>query len=152
MSQHWPDPHGYWGDSAGQQHQRQSGYDQGGYQAPPGYQSGAWPTHGNAYHGSYGYTGYTGPPPPGTSSNQHSASTILALVTAIGTVLFCGYTNIIGVILAAVALGKNNDPAEAARMTRFAWISNWIHIGLLVVLVLVMVAYFVWVIAMVGSM
>lgn len=113
MSYQYPDPGGYWDDSRS-----------GGWQATP---------NTGGYQGSYG--GYGAQPPYSDpyAAPPDKTSTIWALVVAIvSTVLCCAYTNIIGIVFAALALGKEDTPTEMDRFTRYAWISNGIHLGLAV--------------------
>ncbi|QVQ54982.1 hypothetical protein J4H86_17440 [Spiractinospora alimapuensis] len=51
----------------------------------------------------------------------------------------CCATNLVAVVFAAIALSKDNEPNEMARFTRYAWISNGIHLGLVALFVLFMV-------------
>ncbi|MBB4934101.1 hypothetical protein F4561_004921 [Lipingzhangella halophila] len=141
MSQQWPDPRGFWQDQPGAHEWQQGGHHGGGgyqippgdYQVPPGdYQSGAWQSQWQT-HGAYGYAyprpGYADPGPM-------TGSVVAALVVAAITMFLCGGTNIVGLLLACIALGKRDDnPVEAAKLTRYAWISNWIHIGILALIV-----------------
>ncbi|ASU82248.1 hypothetical protein CDO52_05115 [Nocardiopsis gilva YIM 90087] len=126
MSAQWPDPQqGYWNDPAG------------GYEPTPGGQPDA------AWGQGYPQAAYGAPPyPPGYPQPYPGAGTVEeppstggligAMVVAVITMLICQGTNIIGVILVALALGKRTtNPYEARKFGKYAWISNWIHLGLI---------------------
>jgi hypothetical protein len=127
MSYHYPESGGAWQDSG-------SGWSGGS----PGY-------------GPYGGTGggYGPPPPPPPYTDPYAAppdktSTIWALVVSILSVVLCCYTNIIGIVFAAIALSKDREPEEMERMTRWSWISTGIHVAVGVVLVVLWLIFVVW--------
>ncbi|GAA3727782.1 hypothetical protein HDA32_000294 [Spinactinospora alkalitolerans] len=120
MSNQWPDPPDYWGGQP-----QQPGWG-GGYGQPSGaWQSGGYPQPG---YPPYGPPGPPGPPPA-------KGGAITALVIAILTTVTCCTTNIIGIVFAAIALSKDKEPDEFEKFTRWAWICNFIHIGLAVAVV-----------------
>lgn len=133
MSHHWPDPQDSWGTPAKPQDWQQSSHNMGGYQAPPGYQSGGWPTQWQASP-AYGPPGpgYAYPHPSPTGPGPTTGNVVSALVVGAITMMTCYGTNLISVVLACIALGKREEnPDEAAKLTRYAWVSNWIHLTLL---------------------
>jgi len=46
---------------------------------------------------------------------------------------------VIGIVLAAVALSKDEDPEEFDRYVRWAWLSNFIHLGFLILLLVLFI-------------
>lgn len=137
MSNQYPDPDGYWQNNPGWHAAPPDGpggnyYDAHGYPGAGGYS-------GSAGYGGGGYGGQWGPtPPPYPEPPPDKTSTIWALVLGITGFLCCA-TNLIAVVFAAVALSKDREPGEMARFTRYAWISNAVHLALLVVFALFMV-------------
>ncbi|RCV57415.1 hypothetical protein DEF24_15325 [Marinitenerispora sediminis] len=53
------------------------------------------------------------------------------MIVAILTTIACCTTNILGIVFAAMAMG-DREPERTEQLARWAWISNIIHIGLLV--------------------
>jgi hypothetical protein len=75
------------------------------------------------------------PGPPLAKGNA-----VLALIIAIILTLTCvGITDVIGIVLAAVALSKDEDPEEFDRYVRWAWLSNFIHLGFLILLLVLFI-------------
>ncbi|GLU47427.1 hypothetical protein [Nocardiopsis ansamitocini] len=125
MSSQWSGPPDYWGDP---RQPRPPGWD-GGYGQPSGpWQPGYPPPPPPGYGRPPGYPPHPGPPPA-------RGNAILSLIIAIIVTLSCfGFTNIIGIVFAAIALSKEQDPVEFEKYTRWAWLSNFIHIGILILL------------------
>ncbi|RNL84007.1 hypothetical protein [Halostreptopolyspora alba] len=145
MNQHWPDPRDPWSGLVAPQDRQQGSHNVGGYQAPPGYQSGAWPAQWQAPH-AYAPPGpgYAHPWPGNTDPGPTTGSVVSALVVALITMMVCSGTNVIGVVLSCIALGKREEnPGEAAKLTRYAWVSNWIHLALIAILGTLFVAMLV---------
>lgn len=130
MTNQHPGAGDYWGNNPGWQatpyDSPYGGADFMGHPGQGGY-SGA-PVHGTGGYAAAGQWAYQPPPPP-PAENQNS--TILALVFGVLGTMMC-MTNLFAVVFAAVALSKDRNQAEMDRFTRYAWISNWIHIGLAV--------------------
>ncbi len=128
MNSQWPDSGDFWGGRTGPQ--------------PP--------SPGGGVSGAPGFSWHSAPPPglPPVPPGQppHSGpplargNAVLALIIAIILTLTCvGVTDVIGIVLAAVALSKDQDPEEFDRYVRWAWLSNFIHIGFLVLLLVLFV-------------
>ncbi|OLT29783.1 hypothetical protein BJF83_10095 [Nocardiopsis sp. CNR-923] len=97
----------------------------GGYGHPPG----GYGTPGFAAPG-----GYPGHP---HERRPSEGGIIGALVMAIILmVTCCGAFSVIGVIFAALALGEKYDMEKQARYTRYAWVSNWINLGIVLLVAL----------------
>ncbi|UOE19290.1 hypothetical protein NI17_021545 [Thermobifida halotolerans] len=130
MNSQWPGSGDSWGDRTGPQ--------------PP--------SPGGGAHGASGVPWHSFPPPdlpppahpgqpPLSGPPLAKGNAVLALIIAIILTLTCvGVTDVIGIALAAVALSKDQDPEEFDRYTRWAWLSNFIHIGFLVLLLVLFVA------------
>lgn len=62
--------------------------------------------------------------PPAAAPAERTAA-VIALTVSILSVLFCLLViNIVGVVLAGIALGSSDDPAKMRRYTRYSWIST----------------------------
>ncbi|WP_017592021.1 hypothetical protein [Nocardiopsis potens] len=122
----------------------------GGYDPPPGYQTGAQQSfpHGPGY----------GPQPPPYPPRPYpvtdpeieagQGSAVGALVVSLITMLLCSMlTNAIGMVFAVIAMSEKHDVERFRRFTRYAWISNWIHIGLVGLGIVAFVAFFAVMIA-----
>ena len=142
MSDDWyqqqppPGPHGGYSDSTG-------GY--GGY----GDSTGGYSAHGS--YGAYG-GGYPPPPPPGpyqpAGEMPSQGGMIGALVMAIILMITCcGAVSVVGVVFSALALGEKYDSERAAKYTRYAWISNWINLGIVVFAIVAYILIIVFAIA-----
>lgn len=88
--------------------------------------------------------GFPPPPPAGEPSFPGpplaKGNAVLALIIAIILTLTCvGITDVIGIVLAAVALSKDEDPEEFDRYVRWAWLSNFIHLGFLILLLVLFI-------------
>ncbi|WP_053616659.1 hypothetical protein [Nocardiopsis sp. NRRL B-16309] len=124
--------HGGYGDSTG------------GYAAP-----GSYGAYGGAYGGGYG-GGYPPPHDPyqPTGELPSQGSMIGALVMAILLmVTCCGLVSVVGVVFSALALGEKYDAERAAKYTRYAWISNWINLGIVLFAIVAYVLIVVFAIA-----
>lgn len=133
MNDNWKTP-GYGNDS----HGGYGGPQQGGYGGPhPG---GGYPPPPQDHPGGP----WQAPAPyghPGEGMPAEPVNATPALVTGILiTVLCCSLTNIIAIVLAALAMNEK-DPDRARSYVRGAWISNWIHLGLIVLGILVYGAF-----------
>ncbi|WP_304452054.1 hypothetical protein [Nocardiopsis sp. YSL2] len=110
-------------------------------------------TGGYAAHGSYGAYGGGYPPPPHdpyqpTGERPSQGNMIGALVMAIILmVTCCGAVSVVGVVFSALALGEKYDYARAAKYTRYAWISNWINLGIVLFVIVAYVLFFVLAVA-----
>ena len=120
MSDQWPPP------------QRPGGYD-----PPPGYQTGAQrPFPPGPGHGPQQPAPQQPPyvPPYRATSPEIEAgqgSVIGALVVSLVTLILCGLlTNIVGLVFTVIAMSEKYDVERFRRFTKYAWVSNWIHIGL----------------------
>ncbi|CAM3750464.1 hypothetical protein [Nocardiopsis rhodophaea] len=128
MSAQWTDPQQGYGNGPA-----------GGYGPPPGGPAdAAWGQgHPQTPYGAPSYPpGYPWPSPgPGTAGEPPSTGGLIgAMVVAVITMLICQGTNVIGVIMVALALGKRTtSPDEARKFTKYAWISNGIHLGLILI-------------------
>jgi hypothetical protein len=122
-------------------------------QQPPGSQGGYGDSTGGysgGYAGAYG-GGY--PPPPQDPYQQSGempsqGRMIGALVMAIILmVTCCGAVSVVGVVFSALALGEKYDAERAAKYTRYAWISNWINLGIVVFAIVAYILIIVFAIA-----
>ncbi|MEV2274465.1 hypothetical protein AB0I72_02660 [Nocardiopsis sp. NPDC049922] len=108
----------------------------GGYGPPPG---------------GYGDPGFAAPggyPGQPYAERPSEGGIIGALVMAIILmVTCCGAFSVVGVIFAALALGEKHDPEKAARYKRYAWISNWINLGIVLLIALIYVVAIAFAIA-----
>lgn len=130
MSSQWPGSGDYWGDP----HQPQQPGRDGGYGRP----GGPWQPPAPQVPPHPGFL----PQPPGVPPGPPPAkgNTVLALIIAIiVTLSCCGFTNIIGIVFASVALSKEQEPEDFEKYTRWAWLSNFVHIGILVLIVVLFV-------------
>jgi hypothetical protein len=141
----WQDPQGQpeWRDAYGQYgHHGQdpySPYNEPQDTPPPGY--GAQDPYGQSSYGQqgygqdpyayaqdpyaqYNYAAYGASPVPARPGTP--AATVAALIANIASAIFCcgiGVAWIPGIILAAIALSKNNtDPVAARKLTIGAWV------------------------------
>jgi hypothetical protein len=120
----WQDPQGQseWRDAYGQYGQ------QGAYGQDPYGQQYAYGQDPYSYaqdpYAQYDYAAYGAPPVPVRSGTP--GVTIAALIANIASAIFCcgiGIAWIPGIILAAIALSKNNtDPVAARKYTIGAWV------------------------------
>ncbi|KUP98277.1 hypothetical protein [Thermobifida cellulosilytica] len=108
---------------------------------PWGDRTGPWPPTGGGAHDASGTPWHPAPPPvpsglpPVSGPPLARGNAVLALIIAIILTMTCvGVTDVIGIVLAAVALSKDQDPEEFDRYVRWAWLSNFIHVGFLVLL------------------
>ncbi|MFW5416033.1 hypothetical protein J0910_05355 [Nocardiopsis sp. CNT-189] len=122
----------------------------GGYDPPPGYQTGAqrpFPPPGTGHGPQQQPPPYAHHPyPPATHPEIEAGQgrAIGALVTALITMLLCSMlTNAVGMVFAVIAMSEKHDVERFRRFTKYAWISNWIHIGLVGLGILAIIAYFV---------
>lgn len=123
MSSQWPGSGDYWGVP------QQPGWDGGYSRSNNPWQPPAPP--------EARYPGFP-PPAPGLAPGPPPAkgNTVLALIIAIiVTLSCCGFTNITGIVFASIALSKEQEPEELEKFTRWAWLCNFIHIGILVFVV-----------------
>lgn len=127
MSHQYPDPGGYWDNNPGWQPADNTPFTN--------HASGGYPGQGG-YGGYGGYGGQWGYPPPYPQvPPPDRTSTIWALVLGIFGFLACA-TNLVAIIFASIALSKDREPEEMRRFTRYAWISNGVHFGLIACLVI----------------
>lgn len=130
MNSQWPGPGNPWGDRTA---------------SPPPHHPGSGPpgVPGFSWHASPP-PGFPPPPPVGEPSFPGpplaKGNAVLALIIAIILTLTCvGITDVIGIVLAAVALSKDEDPEEFDRYVRWAWLSNFIHLGFLILLLVLFI-------------
>lgn len=127
MNSQWPGSGDAWGDRTGPQSPNPGG---GPYGAPDA----SWQSSASHVPPQSGQ-------PPHSSPPLAKGNAVLALIIAIILTLTCvGVTDVIGIVLAAVALSKDQDPEEFDRYTRWAWLSNFVHIGFLVLLLVLFLA------------
>ncbi|MDE3720767.1 hypothetical protein PWG71_05160 [Nocardiopsis sp. N85] len=120
-------------------------YGEAPYQDTTGGHAGHSAHGGYDGYGGYGPAGY-GPPAYGPAvpmapyappKAEHEGSATLALVlSCVQLVLCCGLTAIPGIVLGALALGEKLDLERGARLTRNAWISVWVNLGIIGLVIL----------------
>jgi hypothetical protein len=132
----WQDPYGQYGQQ-GQNPYGQDPYGQQGWQnTQPGWQDPY--AQQNAYGQQQGY-GYYGP--PGAPAGGSSGSTVGALVANIIAALLCcgGIAWLPGIILAAMAMNRNNtDPESAKQLTLWSWVCVVLNVVLVIILFVVL--------------
>ena len=125
----------------GQQEQGQPTGPQGAYGSSA---QGAYPPPNAGYYGQ----GYAPPAGSDPRIEARRGTAIGALVVSVLTVVLCGLlTNIIGLVFSIIALFEKTDAEKFEKFTKYAWISNWIHIGLLILLVVVGIVFLVFAVA-----
>ncbi|MBB6173797.1 hypothetical protein HNR23_003857 [Nocardiopsis mwathae] len=129
MSAQWPDPQqGHWNRPTG-------GYEpQAGGQPGTGWgQASPHPAYPPPY-----MPGYPAPYPGGGPVEEppSTGGLVGAMIVAVVTAMLCSGTNLVGIVLGAIALAKRtSEPAEARKLTKYTWICNWIHIGILLLVI-----------------
>ena len=118
MNSQWPGPGNPWGDRTA---------------SPPPHHPGSGPpgVPGFSWHASPP-PGFPPPPPAGEPSFPGpplaKGNAVLALIIAIILTLTCvGITDVIGIVLAAVALSKDEDPEEFDRYVPLGMVGEQLH-------------------------
>ncbi|MFL6053716.1 MAG: hypothetical protein ACJ72W_12495 [Actinoallomurus sp.] len=128
----WQDPYGQYGQSP---HGQDPYGQQGRQNTQPGWQD---PYAQQNQYGQQGY-GYYGP--PGAPAGGTNAGTVGALIANIIAALLCcgGIAWLPGIILAAIAMNRNNtDPESAKQLTLWSWVCFALNIVLAIVLFVIL--------------